>query len=71
MAGNQSSIAEIEDRMAVVRESLRDLVEQAAAYSGSGDEDATSDRIAEYQAELELLTKQLEQLSPPTRYDTE
>jgi hypothetical protein len=59
------NIAEIEDRIAVVRANLRELVEQAAAYSGAADEDLTSRRIAEQEAELELLTKQRDELSRP------
>ncbi len=61
----QLSLAEIEDRIAVVRDNLRELVEQAAAYSGGADEDLTSRRIAEQQAELELLTKQRDELARP------
>lgn len=62
MADIHLSIEEIEDRLAVVRENLRELVEQAAAYSGAADEDLTSRRIDEYEAELEQLTKQREEL---------
>jgi hypothetical protein len=56
-------VAEIEDRIAVVRANLRELVEQAAAYSGAADEDLTSRRIAEQEAELALLIKQRDELS--------
>jgi len=56
------SLAEIDDRLSVVRDNLRDLVEQAAAYSGAGDEDRMSDRIAEQEDKLEELTKQREAL---------
>ena len=59
----QLSIAEIEDRIAVVRENLRELVEQAAAYSGAADEELMSGRIAEQEAELQRLTKQRDELS--------
>jgi len=55
-------IAEIEDRIGVVRTNLRELVEQAAVYSGAADEGLMSRRIAEQEAELELLTKQRDQL---------
>jgi hypothetical protein len=41
------------------------VVEQAAAYSGAADEDLMSRRIAEQEAELELLTKQRDELSQP------
>jgi hypothetical protein len=56
-------IAEIDERVAAVRENLRGLVEQAAAYSGAADQELTSRRIAEQQAELERLTKQRDELS--------
>lgn len=56
-------IAEIDDRMAAVRENLRQLVEQAAAYSGAADEELASERIAEQEAELERLTKQRDELA--------
>ena len=56
------NLAEIDDRLSVVRDNLRDLVEQAAAYSGAGDEDRMSDRIAEQEEKLEELTKQREAL---------
>jgi len=56
------NLAEIDDRLSVVRDNLRDLVEQAAAYSGAGDEDRMSDRIAEQEARLEELTQQREAL---------
>ena len=61
----QLSIAELDDRIAIVRENLRELVEQAAAYSGAGDEELASRRIAEHEAELELLTKQRDELARP------
>jgi hypothetical protein len=57
------SIAEIDDRIAIVRENLRELVEQAAGYSGAADEEMTSRRIAEQQAKLELLSKQRDEIS--------
>ena len=56
-------IFEIDKRIAAVRENLRGLVEQAAAYTGAADEELTSRRIAEQEAELERLTKQRDELS--------
>ena len=55
-------IAEIEDRIAIVRANLRELVEQAAGYSGAADEDLTSRRITEQEAQLERLTMQRDAL---------
>jgi hypothetical protein len=49
---------EIDQRIADIRENLRELVEQAAAFSGAADEDRMSQRIADQQAELDRLTKE-------------
>jgi hypothetical protein len=56
------NLTEIEGRIAVLRENLRELIEQAAAFSGAADEELYSQRIAEQQAQLELLTQQRDQL---------
>ena len=63
MADIRLSIAEIEDRIAIVRDNLRELVEQAAAYSGAADESLSSDRIAEQEAELARLEQQRDELA--------
>ena len=63
MPGIPLNIAEIDERIAALRENLRELVEQAAAYSGASDEDLTSRRIAEQEAELDLLTRQRDKLA--------
>jgi hypothetical protein len=41
-----TNMTEIDERIASARENLRELVEQAAAYSGTADEDLMSRRIA-------------------------
>ena len=51
-------LAEVDRRILVVRENIRVLTEQAAAYSGAADEERNADRIAEQDA---LLTKLLEE----------
>jgi hypothetical protein len=51
------SIEEIDARISIARENIRVLVEQAAAYSGAADDDLTSRRIAEQEAQLDILTK--------------
>jgi len=63
MAEIPLSIAEIDERIRALRENLRELVEQAAAYSGAADEDRISRRIADQEAELEALTRQRDKLS--------
>jgi hypothetical protein len=54
---------ELDNRIAILRDNLRELVEQAASYSGASDEERMSERIAEQEAKLELLMKQREELS--------
>ena len=56
------TLVEIDERIAAIRENLRELVEQAAAFSGAADEDRTSQRIAEQQEQLDRLTKEREEL---------
>jgi len=63
MPGIPLNIAEIDERIAALRENLSELVEQAAAYSGASDEDLASRRIAEQEAQLELLTRQRDKLA--------
>ncbi len=65
MSDSPLTIAEIDERIAALRENLRELVEQAAGYSGAANEDLTSQRIAEQEAELELLKQQREGLLRP------
>ena len=59
----QLSVAELDERIAAVRENIRDLTEQATAYSGAADEELTARRIVEQEAELEILTKRRNELS--------
>jgi len=56
------SLAELDQRLSVVRDNLRELVEQAAAYSGAADEELMTSRIAEQEEQLERLTRQREAL---------
>ena len=61
---NSSSLtrSELEERIAIVRENIRQLIEQAAAYSGAEDEDRNADRIAQQTEELKRLIKQRDAL---------
>ena len=52
------SLSELNDRIAVLRGNLRQLVEQAAAASGSQYEERIADRIAQQSAELDRLMAQ-------------
>jgi len=56
------TLAEIDERIAAVRENLTELTEQAAAYSGAAVEELTAQRIADQEAQLDLLSKQRDQL---------
>jgi uncharacterized small protein (DUF1192 family) len=49
------SIAELDDRIAILRDNLRQLVEQAAGSSGAQDEERTAERIAQQNDELDKL----------------
>ena len=61
---NQSSeLDEIDRDIAIVRDNLRDLTEQAAAYSGAGDEERAAQRIADQEARLADLMKRRDALA--------
>jgi uncharacterized small protein (DUF1192 family) len=60
--GSTLSLPELEDRIAITRDNIRQLVEQAAAFSGAGDESRSADRIAQQTEELERLTKERDAL---------
>ena len=62
MANLGPSLVEIDQRIAAIRENLRELVEQAAAFSGAGDEERMSQRIADQQTQLDRLTKEREEI---------
>ena len=61
---NESTLSrpEIDDRIAILRDNIRQLTEQAAASSGAADEARNADRIADQQAELDKLIKQRDAL---------
>ena len=56
------SLPELEDRIAILRDNIRQLIEQAAASSGAADESRNADRIAEQEAELQRLVEQRDEL---------
>jgi hypothetical protein len=57
-----AALADIDRRIQIVEDNLRDLIEQAAAYSGAADEERNADRIADQQAKLDALLKEREAL---------
>ncbi len=54
------SLEELDQRIAILRDNIRQLVEQAAAFSGDRDESRNADRIAQQSEELDRLLKQRE-----------
>ena len=53
MAGR--TIADFDELIAMIRQSINELVEQAAAHSGAEDEERTANRIAEQEQKLAKL----------------
>lgn len=47
-----------DNEIAIIRENIRQLTEQAAASSGAANEDLIADRIANQEARLATLLKQ-------------
>jgi hypothetical protein len=62
MMNTTSSLSSIDNRIALIRDNIRQLVEQAAAYSGAQDEARTADRIDQQNKELEDLIKARDEL---------
>jgi hypothetical protein len=60
--GSTLSLPEIEDRIAILRDNIRQLIEQAAGSSGAADESRNADRLAQQNEELERLVKQRDAL---------
>jgi hypothetical protein len=60
--GSSLSLAELDQRIRIVRDNIRQLIEQAAALSGAEDESRNADRIAQQSEELEKLMKQRDEL---------
>jgi hypothetical protein len=61
--GTHTTLSELEKEIDDVRENIRELVEQAAGYSGAADDELASTRIAEQEARLALLMQERNQLS--------
>ncbi len=54
---NTLSLPELENRIAILRDNIRQLVEQAAGAAGGQNEERTADRIQQQTEELEKLIK--------------
>jgi hypothetical protein len=59
---NSHSLPELDDRIAIARDNVRQLMEQATAYSGAADEERNADRLAQQNDELERLLGQRDAL---------
>jgi uncharacterized small protein (DUF1192 family) len=57
------SSAELADRIAIVRDNIRQITEQAAALSGAADEERNAERLAVQTEELDGLLKEQAQRS--------
>lgn len=56
------SAAELDDRIAILRDNIRQLIEQAAAASGESNEERAADRLAQQNDELDRLIAQRDAL---------
>ena len=54
------SLPELNDRIAILRDNIRQLTEQATGSAGAGNEERTADRIAQQQEELDGLIRERE-----------
>ena len=57
-----ATLEELDQRIAIVRDNIRELTEQAVALSGAEDEARASDRIADQEQQLTALLKEREAL---------
>ena len=57
------SLAELADRIAILRDNIRQITEQAASQSGAADEERNAERMAGLNDELEALLKEQEHRS--------
>ncbi len=57
-----ATLQDLDQRIAIVRDNIRELTEQAAAFSGAGDEARAADRIAEQERQLAALLKERQSL---------
>ena len=57
-----ADVSALNDRIAILRDNIRQLVEQAAAISGAAGEERAAERIAQQTEELERLIKERDAL---------
>lgn len=56
------SAAELDDRIAILRDNIRQLIEQAAAVSGESSDERVADRLAQQNEALDQLIAQRDAL---------
>jgi hypothetical protein len=56
------SAAELDDRIAILRDNIRQLIEQAAAVSGESNDERVADRLAQQNEALDQLIAQRDAL---------
>jgi hypothetical protein len=63
--GNESSLSlsELNNRIAILQDNIRQLIEQAAAASGEQSEARIADRLSQQNEELEKLTQERDRRS--------
>ena len=54
------SASELANRIAILRDNIRQITEQAASQSGAADEERNAERLAQQTDELEILLKEQE-----------
>ena len=52
------SLSELNDRIAILQDNIRQLIEQAAGASGEQNEARIADRLSQQNEELERLTRE-------------
>jgi hypothetical protein len=60
--GSALSLDALNDRIAILRNNIRQITEQAAAQSGAADEARNADRLAQQQEELDRLMRERDTL---------
>jgi len=63
MTTDGSTLIELDARIALLRANIAELTEQATGSSGAADEERTAERIANQQAQLNVLIAEREVLA--------
>ena len=54
---NDADLIEIDKRIAIIRDNIRQLIEEAVALTGAADENRIADRIADQEARTRRASK--------------